>query len=151
MSRIWRLLHHRTVWTAGVALLAVAAVSPLLLLVLKVLGLAPAASLHSWLFDAGQVAGNAGPKGAAGAAASAGAKGSKSKNPYTSPDDGRTHPGNYTPTPSWKGNPADDPAFKQAQSQAAHDLHQNDPVPTPRLPNLASDVYHGLQNHLQGK
>lgn len=37
MSRIWRLLHRRMVWTTGAALLAIAAAPPLMLLMLKVL------------------------------------------------------------------------------------------------------------------
>jgi hypothetical protein len=82
MKKIWSLLHYRIVWTIGTALLAIVAVPAILVLVLKALGLAHGASLHSWLLDVGQ---NMGPMGAAGGAG-AGVGGSGGPNPNPQKD-----------------------------------------------------------------
>jgi hypothetical protein len=82
MKKIWSLLHLRIVWTIGAALLAIVAVPAILVLVLKALGLAHGASLHSWLLDVGQ---NMGPMGAAGGVG-AGVGGSGGPNPNPQKD-----------------------------------------------------------------
>lgn len=144
-------------WTMGVALLIIVA-GPAIVFALKALGLLHCGSLPMWLLNA---AGNVTGKGAAGgagaaAAGTAGAKGAKgsgapkSKDPYKSPNNGRTHPGDYTPTPGYKGNPADDPALKAAQEQALHNnpgLRGSNSAPPP--PNLGGAIYHGVVNGIQ--
>jgi hypothetical protein len=149
MKKIWQLFDRRIVWTIGVALLAIAAVPALVDLVLKALGSVHGASLHTWLLDYSLNANGAGAAGAAGAGAAAAAGSHRPKNPTTSPADGRTHSGGYTPTPGYKGPPQDDPAFKNAQQQLSHDLHANDPVPTPSTPhiNVANTIYEATKSY----
>ena len=84
MKEIWSSIHHRIVLKAAAIVLAIIAVPAILLLVLKALGLAHGASLHSWLLDVGQ---NMGPMGAAGGAgAGVGGSGGPNPNPQKGKD-----------------------------------------------------------------
>jgi hypothetical protein len=154
MKKIWSLLQHRIVWTSCAALLVIVAVPAIVGLVLKALGLVHGASLHTWLLDS--TTANVPPHGvtaSGGAAVGAttggkgsgkGGKGSGIKNPVNRSGDGLTHPGDYTPT---IGGP-DDPSFKEAQKQLAHDMHANDPVPTPAPTSKVNALYNALQYNL---